>query len=302
MRTFPPTALALALCACHTGQSASVSQTEFQRRGAFVDAVALAAPSEAKNGAASDAPTVIGVDPVVAQVIRAAIGVHDHRRRVALANLANVDTNAYKRLVVHTSVQNVTTADGQTFAIPVVVDTLPVETTGVLAITDRNLDVAIDGEGFFAVSLADNSVGYTRDGAFQLDSNGRLVTGDGDVVLPQITVPNDVLEISIDPTGRVSGRTASSPDTSTPFGQLTIHRFINAGALRGIGHGVLCQTPASRAPISAVPGSFGLGTLKQGFLERSNVQSNQELMELQVLERQHASLVAVLKQFGMLAP
>jgi hypothetical protein len=130
-------------------------------------------------------------------------------------------------------------------------------TTGTLEITERDLDVAIDGEGFFAVTLPDGSTGYTRDGGFHLNADGKLVTGGGNVVLPEITVPSDTLEISIDPEGRVSGRTAGSPDTSTSFGQLTIHRFVNPSGMLAVGANVLRPTPASGAPITGHPRHVG---------------------------------------------
>ena len=95
--------------------------------------------------------------------------------------------------------------------------TTKVFTTGTLEITERNLDVAIDGDGFFAVTLPDGSTGYTRDGGFQVNADGKLVTGSGNILLPEITIPSDTLEISIDPEGRVSGRTAGSPDSATSF-------------------------------------------------------------------------------------
>ena len=96
---------------------------------------------------------------------------------------------------------------------------------GTLEITDRNLDLAIDGEGFFSVLLPDGSTGYTRDGGFQLNADGKMVNGSGHILLPEITLPSDLLEINIDTEGRVTGRTAGNADTSSQFGQLTIHRF-----------------------------------------------------------------------------
>ena len=135
------------------------------------------------------------------------------------------------------------------------------------------------------MTLPDGSTGYTRDGGFQLNADGKLVTSSGNVVLPQITVPNDTLEISIDPTGLVSGRTAGSPDVATTFGNLTLHRFVNPSGMLAAGANVLRPTEASGAPISGQPGIQGLGTLKQGFVERSNVQIVNELVNLIVAQR-----------------
>lgn len=163
--------------------------------------------------------------------------------------------------------------------------TTKVFTTGTLEITERNLDIAIDGEGFFGVLLPDGSTGYTRDGGFQLNADGKIVSGNGNILIPEITVPSDTLEISIDPEGRVSGRTAGSPDTATSFGQLTIHRFVNPSGMLAVGANVVRPTEASGAPITSTPGSSGLGLLKQGFVERSNVQIVNELVNLIVAQR-----------------
>ena len=216
-------------------------------------------------------------------------------------NIANVNTSGFKKSqasfedLFYVTLQSPGLARGaNSTAVPIGTQigsgtrlngTTKVFTTGTLEITDRNLDIAIDGEGFFAVTLPDGSTGYTRDGGFQINAVGKLVSGTGNTLLPEITVPNDVLEISIDPTGRVSGRTASSPDTATPFGQITIHRFINPSGMLAVGSNVLRPTEASGQPITNVPGSTGLGTLKQGFIERSNVQIVNELVNLIVAQR-----------------
>ena len=163
--------------------------------------------------------------------------------------------------------------------------TTKVFTTGTLEITERSLDVAIDGEGFFSVILPDGQIGYTRDGNFHLNADGKLVTGSGNVLTPEITVPSDTLEISIDPEGRVSGRTAGAPDTSTQFGQLNIHRFVNPSGMLAAGSNIMRTTEASGQPTTGIPGATGLGLLKQGFIERSNVQIVNELVNLIVAQR-----------------
>lgn len=156
---------------------------------------------------------------------------------------------------------------------------------GTLEITDRSLDVAIDGDGFFAVLMPDGSTAYTRDGNFQLNADGKLVSGSGQVLLPEISLPNDALEINIDPEGRVTGRTAGNSDTTSLFGQINIHRFVNPAGLLAVGGNVVRQTEASGPPTTGVPGQNGLGTLKMGFLERSNVQIVNELVSLIVAQR-----------------
>ncbi len=163
--------------------------------------------------------------------------------------------------------------------------TTKVFTTGTLEITERNLDVAIDGDGFFAVTLPDGSTGYTRDGGLQINRDGKLVTGTGNILLPEITVPSDLLELSIDTQGRVSGRTAGSPDTATSFGDITLHRFVNASGMLAVGSNIMRPTEASGPPTTGTPGDTGLGLLKQGFVERSNVQIVNELVNLIVAQR-----------------
>ena len=180
--------------------------------------------------------------------------------------------------------------------------TTKVHTSGTLEITDRAFDVAIDGEGFFEVILPDGNSGYTRDGSFQVNAEGKLVTSVGYVLTPEITVPNDVLEISIDPHGRVSGRTASAPDTQTQFGQINLTRFLNPSGLTDREGGIVIVHPAAGAPTVAPPGTQGAGLLKQGFLEMSNVQMATELMNLQLLMKQQETLTKVLAHFGMIAP
>ena len=163
--------------------------------------------------------------------------------------------------------------------------TTKVFSTGTLEITERNLDLAIDGEGFFAVKLPDGSQGYTRDGSFQVNADGKMVTGTGNVLDPEITLPSDTLEIAIDPEGRVNVRTASNPDVSTQVGLLTINRFVNPSGMLAVGANVMRPTEASGPPINASPGTNGLGLLKQGFIERSNVQIVNELVNLIVAQR-----------------
>lgn len=216
-------------------------------------------------------------------------------------NIANVNTAGFKKSqasfedLFYVTLQSPGLARGANdAAVPIGVQlgsgtrlngTTKVFTTGTLEITERNLDVAIDGDGFFAVTLPDGTTGYTRDGSLHLNAEGRVVTGSGNVLLPEISVPNDALEIAIDPEGRVNVRTAGSPDTSTLLGQITLHRFINPSGMLAVGANVLRPSEASGQPITNTPGLQGLGLLKQGFVERSNVQIVNELVNLIVAQR-----------------
>ena len=163
--------------------------------------------------------------------------------------------------------------------------TTKVHTSGTLEITDRAFDVAIDGEGFFEVILPDGNSGYTRDGSFQVNAEGKLVTSAGYVLTPEINVPQNVLEVSIDPEGRVTGTTASAPDAQTQFGQINLTRFLNPSGLSSRGSNISIAHPAAGAPTVAPPGTQGAGLLKQGFIERSNVQIVNELVNLIVAQR-----------------
>lgn len=163
--------------------------------------------------------------------------------------------------------------------------TTRVYSAGMLEPTERPLDVAIDGEGFFAVQLPDGNTGYTRDGSFQFNAEGRIVTSQGYILQPEISVPADTLDISIDASGRVSVATAGNPNASTQVGQLTIHRFVNPSGLLSVGGNVGRPTEASGQPQTSTPGLAGLGQLRQRYLERSNVQIVNELVNLIVAQR-----------------
>ena len=163
--------------------------------------------------------------------------------------------------------------------------TTKIYSPGTLENSNRNLDVALDGDGLFIVLLPDGTTGYTRDGQFHVNADGKLVTGSGYVVQPEITFPQDTLEVNIDPEGRVTGRTAGSPETTTQFGQFQMAKFINPSGLRAEGGNIVQETAASGTPIQGLPGQNGLGYLKQGFIERSNVEIVNELVNLIVAQR-----------------
>jgi len=163
--------------------------------------------------------------------------------------------------------------------------TAKIYTTGVLEGTGRNLDIAIDGNGFLQVMLPDGTVGYTRDGQLQINADGKLVTTQGLVVTPEITLPQDLLDVSIAPGGRVSGRTGGSPDTTTEFGQISLVKFINPSGLLAQGGNVVRETEASGSSIQGFPGDAGFGSIRQAFIERSNVEIVNELVSLIVAQR-----------------
>ena len=268
---------------------------------AFVDAAYRRNAAEAARPTAP-APKPAAVDAVTGELLSIACLNLEHLRRNACANIANIHTVGYKRRVAQVSVHAVTTGDGFRYQAPIVERLDRDLTPGPLNHTGRSLDCAIEGEGFFSLLLPTGCIGYTRDGRFQIDANGKVVSYAGNVLEPRIVVPPDTLEIFIDTEGRVAGRTAGSPDTDTQFGVINIQRFVNPRGLRVTEGGILRQTETSGPPVIGMPGQNGLGLLKQGFLEGSNVQLASELMDLQRLNRQYESLTRVLEYFGMIAP
>ncbi len=163
--------------------------------------------------------------------------------------------------------------------------TTKIYTAGTLEGTNRALDVAIDGDGFFKVRLQDGTDAYTRDGHLQVNAQGVIVTASGNILEPQITLPQDLLDLSIAPNGQVTGRQASSPNSTAILGQVNLFKFINPSGLLSRGGNIVMETGASGNAIEATPGDQGLGTLRQNFLERSNVEIVSELVSLIVAQR-----------------
>lgn len=265
-----------------------------------VDAWLLGAPRAVEAASAPEAAPLASTN-VTAALLGAAIRCVEEQAHVISANIANASTPAYKRAVVQVSTASVE-AGGNRYQVPVVERAYTVFAAGALEVTDRCLDVAIDGVGLSAVRCADGQTAYTRDGSFQIDAGGRIVTHAGHVVTPTVTVPLDALEVSIDPAGVVSGRTASAPDVVTQFGRLGLHRFVDPSGLR-FEEGLLgYATERSGRPAAGTPGSGGFGVLKQGFREGSNVDVARELVNLQLLMKQQETLTRALAHFGMIAP
>lgn len=282
-RTFAFPALCM-LVACHAPQASAVRSEHARER--VVDASFRALPGDRDEALPAMADETIA-DPAIA-----AIRSLDDRRRVALENLANAHTPAYRRRYVVARTNGGRGAGDSQGPLPEPGPTVvaPVCTQGPLRQTDRQLDVAIEGDGFLAIGIADGSTAYTRAGNLFLNADGKLVTPDGNVVLPEITVPSDTLEMSIGRNGMIGGRTAGSPDTVTLFGQLTLSRFVNPSGLLAMDATIWRASESSGAPVTGQPGMTGLGTLRQGFLEGSNVRFEQELLELRQLEHQHRQL------------
>lgn len=150
---------------------------------------------------------------------------------------------------------------------------------GSSAATGGDLDLAIEGPGYFEVTLPTGASGYSRDGGLKRSADGLIVTSDGYAVVPDITIPEDARSISINNEGEVF---AYFDDQIQPqqLGQFTLSSFPNAKGLEAIGSNLFLETPASGAPFSATPGTDGLGNLRQGYLEESSVDPVREITEL----------------------
>ena len=157
--------------------------------------------------------------------------------------------------------------------------TYRMHTQGDLKTTDSPLDVAIVGRGFFQIQLPDGSTSYTRAGSFQLNDQGVIVTGDGNPVLPSVTVPIDATSVTINSSGQVEvtidGQTAPSV-----VGQMQLANFINPAGLDATGDNMFKETAASGSPTTANPGTTGFGQIRQNALETSNVNIVSQITDL----------------------
>jgi flagellar basal-body rod protein FlgG len=150
---------------------------------------------------------------------------------------------------------------------------------GNLTATDNTFDMAIQGKGFFQVELPDGETGYTRDGTFQLNANGQLVTHDGYAVIPGITVPEDAVDVTINQSGEVLVNLQGQVSLQN-VGQLQLATFANEPGLQAIGSNLFTETPASGSANAGTPQTSGFGGILQGFLETSNVNSVEEITNL----------------------
>jgi len=217
-------------------------------------------------------------------------------------NLANVNTSGFKRshvdfadLLYSTIKQpgaNVSASQQVPIGLQVGSGVRPVGTTkiftpGTVEQTNNPLDVSIEGDGFFSVLLPNQQIRYTRNGAFRMDSNGQLVNTDGFLLNPPITIQNgvDLSSLTIGTDGTISASMAGTPDSIVNLGQLQLSRFSNPAGLSSEGGNLYAATPASGTPTQVNPGVDGVGHLRQGALEGSNVEVVTELISLIAAQR-----------------
>jgi len=210
-------------------------------------------------------------------------------------NIANLNTTAFKRqrpefvdLLYQTEIQvGSTSTDGGTvivsgaeFGTGVTVGSVyRIHEQGNVLRTGNDFDLAIEGKGFFQIQKPDGTTAYTRDGSFQLNANGQMVTSNGYTVLPGITIPNNAQSLTIGNDGTVSvtlpGQTA--PQT---VGQLQLANFVNPAGLDPKGQNLFAETASSGTPNTGAPNNNGMGALQQGFVETSNVNVVEELVQM----------------------
>lgn len=222
------------------------------------------------------------------------------RMNVISNNLANVNTAGFKRDravfedLLYQNVRQAGAQSSQDTQLPSglsvgtgvrLVSTEKLFTQGNVTFTENSTDMAIQGRGFFEVLMPDGSLAYTRDGAFQTDSQGQLVNASGYVLQPGITIPENTTSLTIGVDGTVSAVTAGST-TPTQLGNIQLTDFINPGGLQAKGGNLYSETAASGSPQQGTAGVNGMGTLEQGALETSNVNVVEEMVSM--IETQRA--------------
>ena len=214
-------------------------------------------------------------------------------------NLANINTTGFKRSkvefqdlfyqttrspggIARQGVERPTSLEVGYGAVPVA--TPRIFSQGELLPTSNPLDLAINGGGFLRVLMADGTYAYTRDGALKLSGDGRFVTTDGEVIDPEISIPEGATEIMIARDGTVGVRVGNEMDTQE-VGRIELVRFLNPAGLKSIGRNLMVETAAAGDPIAGTPGLEGNGEIYQGYLETANVEIVEEMVNMIVAQR-----------------
>lgn len=233
-------------------------------------------------------------------IARSGLDALDQRMKTIANNLANVATTGFKRdrasfatlLYQDDRTPGAASGPDTQYATGLgtgtgvrVVGTERIHAQGTLLQTDNALDLAIDGAGFFAIQLPDGTQGFTRDGGFKLSANGELVTASGLRLAQPLTIPDGATQVVIAPDGTVTAQVAGEA-APVEVGQLQLTRFLNPAGLMPIGDNLYRESAGSGPPTLGVAGQAGLGQIRQGMLEGSNVSSVQELVDM--IETQRA--------------
>ena len=218
-------------------------------------------------------------------------------------NLANVNTSGFKKSraefqdLLYETLLPAGTASSQDTEIPAGIQlghgtrpstVLKIFSQGNMENTQNELDLAIEGDGFFQITLPNGETAYTRDGAFKLDSDGRIVNSDGFTMEPEIAIPSDAMSISVGLDGTVSVLQAGESIPSE-IGTIALARFINPAGLISMGKNLFIPSEASGNEVIGTAGEDGMGTLAQGFLEMSNVSVVDEMVNMITAQRAYES-------------
>jgi flagellar basal-body rod protein FlgG len=233
-------------------------------------------------------------------VAKTGLDAQQKRLSVVSNNLANVGTHGFKRDraifedLLYQNVRQPGSQSSQDTILPSglllgtgvrTVATQKIHTQGAPVPTGNNLDVMVEGKGFFQVLMPDGTLGYTRDGAFQVNAQGQLVTSSGYLLQPAITIPQGTVSVDIGADGTVTGTVAGQAQPNQ-LGTIQLADFINPAGLQAVGQNLFIETVASGAPQVGNPGLEGLGQVLSGSVEGSNVNAVEELVNM--IETQRA--------------
>jgi len=214
-------------------------------------------------------------------------------------NLANVNTAGFKKTSAHfqdllyQSLRTPGAVSGNGGQLPTGAQvglgvsggtTSNIFTQGTIQQTGNDYDIAIKGQGFLSVLMPDGSTAYTRDGALNIDAQGKLVTGEGYAIQPEIIIPPDKTSVTIAPDGTVSV-TRAGQNNSEQIGQIKLTRFINPQGLQTMGGNLVKPTQASGDPVDDTPGQNGLGTIIHKSIETANVEVVEEMIKMITIQR-----------------
>ena len=218
-------------------------------------------------------------------------------------NLANVNTSGFKKSraefqdLLYETLLPAGMSSSQDTEVPAGIQlghgtrpstVLKIFSQGNMENTQNELDLAIEGDGFFQITLPNGEIAYTRDGAFKLDSDGRIVNSDGFTMEPEIAIPSDAMSISVGLDGTVSVLQAGE-STPSEIGTIELVRFINPAGLISMGKNLFIPSEASGNEMTGTAGEDGMGTLAQGFLEMSNVSVVDEMVNMITAQRAYES-------------